>query len=86
MFSIEAMLTVPLSLTVFIQGILYLKPVQMRIENQICIIAEARMTKEKNQNLYSFQVENTITKLEVNPQKIQEIISFAHDIYTLSID
>ncbi len=86
MFSIEAMLTVPLSLTVFIQGILYLKPVQMRIENQICIIAEARMTKEKNQNLYSFQVENTITKLEVNPQKIQEIISFSHDIYTLNID
>ncbi|NLJ94534.1 MAG: hypothetical protein GX326_03460 [Clostridiaceae bacterium] len=83
MFSLEAMLTVPLSLTVFIQGIVYLNPIVNEIETQTIIVAEERIIKEKNQHLYSINLESAITNLEVNPQKSQEIISLAHDLANL---
>ena len=83
MFSLEAMLTVPLSLTVFIQGIVYLNPIVNEIETQTIIVAEERIIKEKNQHLYFVNLESAITNLEVNPQKSQEIISLAHDLANL---
>ncbi len=80
MFSIEAALTIPLSMTVFIQGILFLKPLQFRIEKQISLIAEERISESKNQNLFKVNIEPGITELEINPQKLQEVISLAHDL------
>lgn len=80
MFSIEAILTVPLSMTIFIQGILFVKPLQFRMEEQTKLIAEERVAKNKNQSLYGISIGNNITKLEVNPQKMQEIISLAYDM------
>lgn len=80
MLSIEAMLAVPLSMVIFIQGIMYVHPIQIRIENQTKQIAENRLDLVKNAHLLKTFENNEMTKLETNPQKVQEIISLFTDI------
>lgn len=80
MLSIEAMLAVPLSMIIFIQGIMYVHPIQLRIEDQTKHIAENRLSSVKNAHLLKTFENNEMTKLETNPQKVQEIISLFTDV------
>ncbi len=80
MLSIEAMLTVPLSIVIFIEGILFIKPVQIRLEHKTKIVAKQRVSPIKNQHLFQVQQDGEITGLETSPQKVQELISLSHDM------
>lgn len=80
MFNLEALLSVPLSMTILAQAIFYLIPIELRIENQAKVIIEDRISQTKNLPLYEIIPEETITKLKVNPQKVKEIMSLALDI------
>ena len=51
MLSIEAFLCVPLCMTIFAQAIFYVKPIELRIEQQAKIIATDRIAEPKNQPL-----------------------------------
>lgn len=80
MFDLEAILTIPLTMIIFIQTILYVKPIELRIRDQVETIAEERVSLPKNQPLYELQATRDVTGLEINPQTLQEIISLLHDI------
>ncbi|NLM19661.1 MAG: hypothetical protein GX217_06525 [Clostridiaceae bacterium] len=80
MLSIEAFLCVPLCMTIFAQAIFYVKPIELRIEQQAKIIAADRIAEPKNQPLYEFNYENEVIHLQVNPQKVEEILSLGIDI------
>jgi len=80
MFNLEALLSVPLSMTILAQAIFYLIPIELRIEKQAKVIIEDRISQTKNLPLYEIIPEETITKLKVNPQKVKEIMSLALDI------
>lgn len=80
MLSIEAMLTVPLTMLIFSKGILFVKPIQIRLEHQTGIIARQCVSPINNQHLFKIEQTEEITKLETNPQKTRELISLAHDL------
>ncbi|HHU52508.1 MAG TPA: hypothetical protein GXZ43_00295 [Clostridiaceae bacterium] len=80
MLSLEAILCVPLCMTIFTQAIFYLKPIELRIEQQAKIIATDRIAEPKNQPIYKFNSENQVINLQVNPQKVKEILSLGLDI------
>ena len=80
MLSLEAFLCIPLCMTIFAQAIFYVKPIELRIEQQAKIIAADRIAEPKNQPLYEFNYENEVIHLQVNPQKVEEILSLGIDI------
>ncbi len=80
MLSLEAMLTVPLSLVIFVQSLLYLSPLMVRNEKQATDIAQNRISVEKNQKLYEVRSGQGLAQLEVNPQKVQEAVALARDL------
>lgn len=80
MLSIEAFLCVPLCMTIFAQAIFYVKPIELRIEQQAKIIATDRIAESKNQPLYELNYENEVVHLQVNPQKVKELLSLGLDI------
>lgn len=86
MLSLEAMLAVPLSLTIFVHSLLYLSPVMVRNERQATDVAQARISREKNQKLYAIKSSQGIADLEVNPQKVQEALSLARDLKQLILE
>ncbi|NLJ69948.1 MAG: hypothetical protein GX328_00590 [Clostridiaceae bacterium] len=80
MLSVEAILCVPLCMTIFAQAIFYVKPIELRIEQQAKIIAKDRIAEPKNQPLYEFNYENEVIHLQVNPQKVKEMMSLGLDM------
>ncbi|MGB4610271.1 MAG: hypothetical protein WBH77_06565 [Saccharofermentanales bacterium] len=80
MLSMEAIICIPLCMTIFAQAIFYVKPIELRIERQAIIIVQERITEPKNQPLYKLNTENTVVNLQVNPQKAKEILSLGLDI------
>lgn len=67
-------------MTIFAQAIFYVKPIELRIEQQAKIIATDRIAEPKNQPLYEFKFGNEVVHLQVNPQKVKEILSLCLDV------
>ncbi|HZJ68842.1 MAG TPA: hypothetical protein VFD28_02400 [Candidatus Eisenbacteria bacterium] len=80
MFDLEAILTIPLTIVILVQTILYVKPIELRIRKQVESVIEERVSLIKNQALYQLDFDQELTALEVNPQTLQETISIINDL------
>lgn len=83
-FTIEAALTVPLSMTLLLTGVTRIPPIIRTYRAQTVCLVESCKDRLTSDDLCSFAVEKhggqEFLICFSNPQKMQDLVSLAHDL------